>query len=97
MYQRRTKNIFEAFYQLRKEALNNIDKASINFNFNFFVEKTNQYLEIEVGDSGTGFNKKNTTVDNEQLHGRGLEIIKSFSERVSFSEDGKTLTVLYKL
>ncbi len=88
---------FEEYYKIRNEALLGLTKASINFNFSFFVEKHKHYLEIKVSDSGTGFKNKVTTKNNKQLHGRGLDIINSFSEKVSFSEDGKVLTILYKL
>jgi len=88
---------FEEYYKIRNQALLELTKASINFNFSFFVENHNHYLEIKVSDSGTGFKKKVTTERNEQLHGRGLDIINSFSEKVSFSEDGKVLNILYKL
>ena len=87
---------FEQYYKIRDNALSKLDKASINFNFSFFVENNAPYLEIKVRDSGVGYTHNATAVDNEKLHGRGLEIIKSFSEKVSFSEDGKEFNVLYK-
>ncbi len=88
---------FSEYYKKRNEALLKLTKASINFNFSFFIEANNHYLEIQVRDSGSGFKKKDFVTDDQQLHGRGLHIIKSFSEKVSFSEDGKVLTILYKL
>ena len=88
---------FEAFYQIRNAALIKLDKASIKFNFSFYVENQSHYLKIMVSDSGTGFKSKAKIDNNEKLHGRGLDIINSFSEKVSFSEDGKTLNILYKL
>ena len=88
---------FEEYYEKRDEALLGLEKASINFNFSFFVKNHNHYLEIKVSDSGAGYKKKDSVNNDEQLYGRGLGIIKSFSEKVSFSEDGKVLTILYKL
>lgn len=88
---------FDEYYEKRNEALLKLEKASINFNFSFFVEKHHRYLEIKVRDSGVGFKKKDFVNNDKQLYGRGLSIIKSFSEEVSFSVDGKVLTILYKL
>ena len=88
---------FDEYYKIRNDALLKLENASINFNFSFYTEKNNHYLEIQVRDSGTGFKKNNAEHNDEQLYGRGLDIITSFSENVSFSQDGKVLNVLYKL
>jgi len=88
---------FNEYYKKRHAALLKLEKASINFNFSFYVEKHNYYLEIQVRDSGAGFKNKVHESDDTQLHGRGLAIINNFSEKVSFSEDGKVLNILYKL
>lgn len=88
---------FIEYYKHRDDALVKLEDNSIVFNFNFIVEESNHYLEIQVTDSGSGYQKEDFKNTDEMLHGRGLNIISSFSEKVSFSEDGKTLNVLYKL
>jgi len=88
---------FVEYYKKRDSALLKLEDDSITFNFNFIVEESNHYLEIQVTDSGGGYKKEDFKSTDEMLHGRGLNIINSFSEKISFSEDGKTLSVLYKL
>ncbi len=88
---------FVEYYKNRDSALVNLKDGSIIFNFNFIVEESNHYLEIQVTDSGGGYQKEELESSDKMLHGRGLNIINSFSEKVSFSDDGKSLTVLYKL
>lgn len=88
---------FSKYYKNRGDALLELDKASILFKFNFIVEDDGHLLEIHVTDSGSGYKKESSDTLDEVLHGRGLSIINSFSEKVYFSEDGKTLTILYKL
>lgn len=88
---------FDDYYKRRDVALLKLEDASIDFNFKFFVKNTNQYLEIQVQDSGKGYKKEDVKNAGDAPHGRGLGIIHSFSEKVSFSDDGKSLNVLYKL
>ena len=88
---------FVEYYKKRDDALLKLEDDSIIFNFNFLVEESNHYLEIQVTDSGGGYQKEDVEKIDGMLHGRGLNIISSFSEKVSFSEDGKTLEILYKL
>lgn len=88
---------FVEYYKNRDNALVKLEDGSIVFNFNFIVEESNHYLEIQVADSGSGYQKEDFKNTDEMFHGRGLNIISSFSDKVSFSEDAKTLNVLYKL
>jgi len=88
---------FIEYYKKRDAALLKLEDDSIIFNFNFIVEESNHYLEIQVTDSGGGYKREDFKNTDEMLHGRGLNIINSFSEKTFFSEDGKTLNILYKL
>lgn len=88
---------FDEYYKKRDEALLKLKDAFINFDFRFFHDDDSHYLDIQVSDSGCGFQKKDSKSNDEQLHGRGLGIIRNFSENMSFSEDGKTLHLLYKV
>ena len=88
---------FSEYYSIRDEKIKELDKATINFNFNFTITNDAQFLEISVKDSGIGFQKNDILASDEQLHGRGLDIIRSFCEEISFSEDGKTFTALYRI
>jgi len=88
---------FVEYYKRRSEALSKLEEASINFYFSFFIEKEQPFLKIVVQDSGRGYKPENTSNSDDLLHGRGLGIIHNFSEKVSYSDDGKILNVLYKL
>lgn len=88
---------FEEYYLKRDKALSELDDASIQFDFRFYRDNGSHFLEIKVSDSGRGFQKDSTKSTDDQLHGRGLGIIRSFTESVKFSDDGKTLHVLYKV
>lgn len=88
---------FTKYYQNREDVLVELENAFITFKFNFIVENSNHYLEIQVTDSGGGYKKDDYKITGDELHGRGLSIISSFSEKITFSVDGRTLNVLYKL
>lgn len=88
---------FVEYYKRRDEAFSKLEEASIDFDFSFYIESDQPFLKIVVQDSGSGFKPENTSSSDDSLHGRGLGIIHSFSEKVSYSDDGKVLNVLYKL
>jgi CheY-like chemotaxis protein len=88
---------FVEYYKVRDEALLKLESATIDFNFSLNIDDGNYYLDIKVSDSGSGYHNKSLTNDDDMLHGRGLNIISGLCEKTSFSDDGKTLNLLYKL
>jgi len=88
---------FVEYYEKRDEMIKGLKDATIDFNFKFFVEQDCHYLEMKIQDSGKGYQQDKSKSTDEMLHGRGLGIINSFCEKVSFSDGGKVLNVRYKL
>lgn len=89
---------FLEYYKKKDAALSILENGFIDFNFSFYADSADKYyLKIQVSDSGDGYQVDGLTSTDEMLHGRGLSIIMSFSEAISFSEDGKTMEVLYQL
>ena len=88
---------FVEYYKKKDSALSALESGYINFNFSFYADDNKYYLKIRVSDSGHGYESGNSATTDEMLHGRGLSIIQSFCEKVSISDDGKTLEVLYQL
>ena len=84
------------YYTVRDEKIKSLQNAFINFNFSFIKLADKHYLKIEVNDSGTGY-QGNQSAPDEALFGRGLDIISHFCDEMSFSDDGKFFTALYKL
>jgi CheY-like chemotaxis protein len=88
---------FTDYYQEREKQLQMLENAFITFDLRFDPKPNPQSLKIRITDSGTGYRKQSLNAPNNRLHGRGLEIINSFCERVTFSEDGKSLEALYRI
>lgn len=88
---------FIEYYKKKEQALAELESGYINFNFSFYADDNGRYyLNIHVSDSGHGYKTGTATSTDEMLHGRGLRIIQSFCEKVGFSDDGKTLEILYQ-
>lgn len=88
---------FADFYREREEQLNSLENASIDFNFVYSPTAEKASLQIKMTDSGKGFKGNVIQESDESLHGRGLAIIGSFCEDISFSNDGRTLEAKYPL
>lgn len=88
---------FMDYYHERDKCLRELEKASISFEFHFFSDLEQAYLRLQISDSGKGYKEQFSPVSDKLPYGRGLEIINSFCENVSFSRDGKTLDVTYRL
>lgn len=91
---------FTAYYQEREKKLQMLENASITFDLTFDPNQDQQILKIHITDSGTGYKNQisnNSSNSNTGLHGHGLEIINSFCEKVTFSEDGRSLEALYRI
>ena len=66
------------------------------------LKKNKKSVRFVVEDEGVGFNPKNlpdpTDPKNiEKIKGRGVFIIKSLSDRVTFKDNGRTIVMLFKL
>lgn len=88
---------FSDYYQQRHEQLYKLKDAFLEFELRFFPEAGAQKLQIRLKDTGKGYKGHVSSSSDDKLHGRGLEIISNFCEKVSFSDDGRTLEVMYRL
>jgi len=89
--------LFSEYYKEREGKLNSLQNSSIIFNYNFDPGVNPGQLEIKMEDNGIGYQQHAEINSNEILHGRGLDIIYGCCDKVTFSENGKVLTVIYKL
>jgi len=87
---------FDEYYKLRDEKLSSLTNAFIKLDFNYTSESHEQCLVICIEDSGTGYHGHKLDDSENKLHGRGLDVIASLCERMTFSNDGKRLELVYK-
>jgi CheY-like chemotaxis protein len=88
---------FVNYYESRDKKIQNLKDAFINFDFKLLEESEQHYLQIRISDSGKGYHGNDSGNSEDLLYGRGLSIIISLCEKISFLDDGKTLEVLFQL
>jgi len=88
---------FENFYKERELKLKMLENAFIHFEFELFTESGQQFLKMNIKDSGRGYKGHVASDSDLKMHGRGMKIIQGLSERAEFSDEGTTLDVLFLL
>ena len=90
---------FMRFYQLKNERLEDLQDGRLMLEISHGVEGGDGILEVRVTDSGEGFDVAALHMrldDNEQYSGRGLPLVQSRCESVSFNERGNVVTARYR-
>lgn len=96
-FNRENEEQFVKFYHEREKQLLMLEGALIDFDFTFTPATESSSLQIRIKDNGKGYQGHTLINLEDKLHGRGLAIIKNFCEKISFSEDGRALEVVYRL
>ena len=96
-FEKETEEQFAAYYAMRDEKLNNLKDASIKFDLSYSTADDVQQFVIRMHDTGKGYNGHKASPVENSLHGRGLDIVKSLCEQVEFSNEGRTLELVYQL
>ncbi len=88
---------FADYYQQRQNGIQTLADTTMQFDFSTLFIEDNYYLKMELSDSGCGFKFAESENDGTLLHGRGLAIIRDLCEQLQFSEDGRSVKILYKI
>jgi len=95
--ERQNEEEFDVFYKTRELKLNSLEGATIRFYFKYFSEEGNSKLLIRINDNGDGYKGHSTDPTTDKLHGRGIAIISELCESVAYSDEGRTLELVYQL
>lgn len=97
-----TSDGFEQYYKARKKAIEDLDSGSITFNLKHLPCSDGGKLTLRITHDGDGFDVEsaqslmNTASDNTaELHGRGVKLVKTLTERLEYEDFGKTVEVDY--
>ena len=96
-FKRQDEKQFIEYYKERGRRLDLLEGASIDFDFCLNSDSKQQKLKITMVDNGKGFKQQTPNLDNNKLHGRGLDMINSLCENISFSDDGRKVEAIYCL
>jgi CheY-like chemotaxis protein len=101
-----TREGFEHYYHLREQRLAALEEGYIKIELQTFCDKGAIKIRIIIEDSGEGFNFQALQIDapekvDDQAKtrpwGRGLELVRSFSESLNFSKKGSRVEVMFLL
>lgn len=95
---------FEQYYLLRSERLAGLEGEKIDISLKY-VHGTPNYVELDIIDSGDGFNFEstlerieNSSQTNDDLtlsHGRGLGLLKNLCSTLEYSQGGRQVRAQY--
>lgn len=82
---------FIEYYSVREEKISELENAQMRIQIKSIPER--HQVEVSVKDSGSGFDFSKIDFENsEASFGRGLALIRSLSEKVSFGDGGREIT-----
>ena len=90
---------FSQYFELRQTRLERLEQGYIKIMFHHRPDGDGGRLTIRVQDSGRGFDPTNTISNldgNESMSGRGLTLIRQICESLTYSEDGRQATAVYR-
>lgn len=89
-------NGFSNYYLEREQRLKNLTDGYVKFKLKLTTEQHSGRLEIVVEDSGSGFDHKNSRKGvNQLLHGRGIDMVRQFSQSLSYEGKGNIAKAIY--
>jgi len=84
------------YYSEREKRLESYTKGQVGIKICHQLLSTGGQLNFTVSDSGEGFNYEQVIGStSDESHGRGLSLVDQLSERMSFSDGGRCIEVVY--
>lgn len=101
---KKTSEGFLQYYSLRKARLANLTEGYIRLSLKTYLAEGEVKIKFVIEDSGEGFNfevfeqeNKSKPEENAQPWGRGLDLVRSFSESLTFSKKGSRVELVFQL
>lgn len=88
---------FALYYEQMTKRLAILDKGEVVMTARYHPDPHGGNLEVTVKNSGKGFEFDKTKAEPAIGHGRGLLLLNALCERVTYSPDGKTVSIVYQL
>lgn len=89
---------FSEYYRLRQERLSQLDGGLITIQLHYKGTLTGGELNIEVEDSGKGFDYHNRLVevaDDDRYSGRGINLLRSLCHSIEYFGNGNTARAVF--
>nr|WP_240554946.1 ATP-binding protein [Oceanicoccus sagamiensis] len=96
---KQTEDGFMDYYSLRSQRLADLQTGMINIQIHFKHNGSCYQIELQMSDSGAGFDyqKARAVAGENDAFGRGIGILESLCDDVVYSKGGSSVTVTYAL
>lgn len=88
---------FHQYYEKREKLLNDLNGACINIDIHCQITTDSADLSIEMRHNGYTFDVTGRKSSEDGLHGRGMGLIEAICRQVEYSDEGRTLKVIYSI
>lgn len=91
-------NGMEEYLMERGRRLEQLNKGQVSLVLEGLRQEGSFFLRVQVTDTGPGFDMagvNQSLQSNELAHGRGINLVKSLSQQVTYNESGNQATVYY--
>lgn len=95
---KKTEDGYLEYYQQREEKLQQLNSGSLDISVNFRAQGQKGFLTLRLDDSGTGFDIKHRNhSSDEDSFGRGIDLIETLCDKVTYSEGGTRVEAEYTI
>ncbi|NNJ71571.1 MAG: fused response regulator/phosphatase [Enterobacterales bacterium] len=86
---------FTEYYAIKAHRLKTLEDGFVNIRLENIPSANGGTVHIRVSNSGAGFDYENLNVGDKNFSGRGLKLVRSLSQSVEFSNNGKQIDVRF--
>lgn len=95
---KKTEDGYLDYYQLREERLHTLNTGYVHIQVKFFCERNAGFLQIQIDDSGKGFDISNRRKsDDDDSFGRGISLLETLCANITYSNGGTRVNVEYHI
>lgn len=95
---KKTEEGYLDYYHQREQKLNQLQQGFVNISVHFTVRAGHGRLVVRIEDSGKGFDiSQRRPSGDDDAFGRGISLLQSLCERVTYSNGGNQVEVEYRI
>ena len=87
---------FAEFYSIKKDLIERLDEGNITIGLSHEPTENGGLLNISVTDTGKGFDISKIRTDKNDFSGRGLALVNTLCNDISYSKSGRQVDVLFE-
>ncbi len=87
---------FERYFEEREKRLSSLQTGHIRIHVRVHMYKNGGQLELELEDSGPGFDMIDEEREEKSLSGRGIMLVRQLCSAVTYHHPGNRITAIYK-